>query len=376
MSNHPQQVLVAGPLGNLGRAFTAYMKREHPEVRIARLLPFPFSIQALAAELKANNYGYFLNFASLGDNQGSFDDPYAYFDTNVHGVTKQLEMIRKYSPKTRYLNVGTVYENDLDKRSSYVASKCAAREIVQSYRENHGIYAVTATLSNTEYYGRPTSTLARRVTSNVARIARAIKCGESFEPLVLRDVDQRFTWTWAEDVADGMWRMLNQEQFLTHRSMGSIRRVDEPSILSRSILRDYTLVSSVAHTLREFVEAAFSTIDINQILQSRGYSGISFRWDILNGDEIYHLRYGREQPARVGADMDTGWGVMLPMVKTGWKYNVSNESHYTILASTDARRDLNWVPRFDLDDIIREMVAHDLAELEKGEKSPVTFNSA
>lgn len=362
MTERPQRALVAGARGCIGRAFLAYMKREHPEVGITQLLPFPFSLQALAGALQGSSYSHFVNAAALGDDSASVTDPYAYFDTNVTGVLNQLEMVRKHSPATRFVNLGTIFENDPERRSPYTASKRMARELVKSYRENHGIYAVTATLGFTEYFGRPETTLARKVTKGVARIAWAVKRGEPFEPLTLRDIDQEFTWTWAEDVAEGVWAMLNQEECpRLQGTEGTIipahfdnewekrngaKRANGNAQLWWPHIHDYALVGSEAYTLREFVTAAFETAGVNALW---------IDWD--GHPDATALHY--DTP-----DQNDSQGGKCLVSISGESSN--SDSIYIPTDSSLAYQDLGWTPRFSLSDIAREMVAYDLAELEKG----------
>lgn len=350
MTDKPQRVLLSGARGNLATAFTTYMKREHPEVEVVPLLPFPCSFQSLADHLKTKTFTHLINLAGKGENQASFRNPYDYYESNVICPLKQLESIRLHSPATRFLNVGSVYEFS-DKQSPYISSKRAIREIVTSYRRDLGLYAVTATLSNTEYYHRNPSYLARRITMGVARIAAAIKKGESFEPLVLGDIDQKFSWVWAEDATDGIWRMVNQEVFRTHRTDGSIHCVNEPFEVSRSILHDYILVSDVSHTLREFVEKAF---------EEAGFEG-----DWIVGKTPQDERFDlytlttEDQTSHVDIDLKTYEGV----VRINPTFYRTNEVDLLWGDSSRARTELNWTPKYSFQDLVREMVAHDLREV-------------
>lgn len=241
MSTPPVQMLITGPRGCVARALIAYMRREHPEVEILRFAAFPFSMSKLWDYLTRGNVRYLVNCAGLGRDADSKEEPFTYYETNTFGVVKQLEMVRRFSPSTRYLNLGTIYEydgyGDVLSPSVYSSSKRAAREIITTYRTTYGLHAMTATLGFTEYPGRHESFLARRITMGVARIAAAMEHGQPFAPLALHDVDQHYVWTWAEDVADGIWRMLNQE----------------------GTPRDYTLSTGDQHTVREFVDLAFAT---------------------------------------------------------------------------------------------------------------------
>jgi len=311
MTIQRKRMILTGARGSIGKAITAYMAREHPEVEIVPLLPFPFRNSAILELLKTPT-DYFVNTASLGSDSESLLKPHDYFGTNVNGVLNQIEMIRLYSPKTRYLAFGTTFENG-DSLTPYAASKRMQRELISSYRESFGLFAMTARLGFTESIHRSEHYLARKITKAVARIAAALKNDESFGPLVLRDVDIGFFWTAAEDVAQGIWLMLNQET---------------PN--------DYSLVTREERTLREFVTCAFEV------------AGISAVW--FSSKEGFRLITMKDFP---GAQVTDKTVVIAngTRIAGGWS---SGEAAY---------KELGWKPRFTLEYIIREMTLHDLKEV-------------
>lgn len=225
MSVVPIQMAITGPRGCVARALKAWMAVNHPEIDILPIPSFPFSMSRLWDHLRGGQVRYLVNCAGLGSDSESAVDPLGYYATNATGVTHQLEVIRQFSPTTRYLNLGTIYEPSSS--SVYSSSKRMARDAVTTYRSTYGLYAVTATLGFTEYYGRRECFLARRITKGVATLARALREGTPFSPFRLRDLDEPFIWTWAEDVAAGMWTMLNrdtpQDSRLVNARTSSIR---------------------------------------------------------------------------------------------------------------------------------------------------------
>lgn len=301
----PPTMLIAGPRGVLGRALIDWMGQHHPEVRIARLTPFPFSLTAIHTALMGGGVTYFVNCAGLGSDEESVKQPYQYVETNGFGVLKHLEMIRGYSPATRYLTFGTIYEGDAitPSHSPYPTSKRVMREIVSSYRSTYQLHASVATLGFTEYPNRGNSFLSKKITRGVARIRVAMDRGESFTPLQLRDLDQSYCWTWAGDVAAGVWLMLNQG--------AGTDWLDEDHV------QDYPLITGEEHTVREFALEAF---------KAAGIAG-----------DVERLMVDTSTDPRTDGAVD---------------------AHVSA-----ARTGLGWSPQVSFPELVARMVVHDIAAL-------------
>src|SRR3954469_2912894 len=97
------------------------------------------------------------------------------------------------------------------------------------------MHASSGILYNHESPRRPPEFVTRKVT----RAAAAIKLGLAKE-LRLGDLDATRDWSYAGDVAEAMWLMLQQE-------CGD----------------DYVVCSGVSRTVRELVETAFAFVDLD-----------------------------------------------------------------------------------------------------------------
>ena len=118
--------------------------------------------------------------------------------------------------------------------SPYGAAKALAHATASVYR-TQGLFASTAILYNHESPRRPVQFVTRKVTDAVARIARG-----SAEPLVLGSLDVRRDWGWAPDYVDALVR---------------IARAPEAG--------DFVVATGEAHSLAEFVQAAFAHVGIS-----------------------------------------------------------------------------------------------------------------
>lgn len=112
----------------------------------------------------------------------------------------------------------------------YGAAKAFAHRAVGLWRDR-GVPASSAILYNHESPRRPSAFVTRKITSTVVAIAR----GDADE-LVLGNLDARRDWGWAPDYVDALVRMA---------------RAETPA--------DYVVATGRAHSVREFVAAAFAS---------------------------------------------------------------------------------------------------------------------
>ncbi len=116
----------------------------------------------------------------------------------------------------------------------YGAAKAYAHHLVAVYR-GRGLHAVSAILYNHESPRRPATFVTRKITRTVAMIAR----GKADE-LALGNLDARRDWGWAPDYVDAMVRAAR------HR-----------------VAQDYVIATGVAHSVADFVAAAFTHAGID-----------------------------------------------------------------------------------------------------------------
>jgi GDPmannose 4,6-dehydratase len=101
-------------------------------------------------------------------------------------------------------------------------------------REHEGIHASSGILFNHESERRPERFVTRRITHGAAAISLGLQ-----EELTLGSLDAVRDWSFAGDVVEGVWLMLQQE------------RGD-----------DFVLASGVGRTVSEFAAAAFAVVDL------------------------------------------------------------------------------------------------------------------
>jgi GDPmannose 4,6-dehydratase len=226
------------------------------------------SIDNIVREIQPD---YFINLAAQSFVGASWQIPEQTFDIDAVGVIRCLEAIRKHAPNCRFYNAGSSEElgnvdyspqdenHPLKPRSPYGAAKAAARHIVKVYRESYSLFAIQGLLYNHESPRRGEEFVTKKITKNVARIKKALDYGSKFEPLELGNIYAKRDWSHSKDFVKGIWLMLNQK---------------EP--------KEYLLASGETHTVKEFIEKAFSFVGI------KGYWGYSSSDDNSDINEKFY----------------------------------------------------------------------------------------
>jgi GDPmannose 4,6-dehydratase len=172
----------------------------------------------------------------------SFEMPEFTADTAGMGTLRLVEALRHADWPVRFYQAGSsemfgkVSESPQSERtpfyprSPYAVSKVFAHWMTVQYREAYGLFAVNGILFNHESPRRGGTFVTRKVTRGIA----AILSGKE-QKLFLGNLDARRDWGYAPEYVDAMWRML---------------QADEPN--------DYVIATGEMHSVREFVEAAFS----------------------------------------------------------------------------------------------------------------------
>ena len=186
----------------------------------------------------------------------------------------------------------------------YACAKAYAYYITVNYRESYGLFACNGILFNHESERRGETFVTRKIT----RAAAAIKLGLQ-DKLFLGNLDAVRDWGHARDYVEGMWMIVQQ---------------DEPD--------DYVLATGERHSVREFVEKAFACVDVD--IEWRG-SGIK--------EKGINARSGQV------------------LIEVDPRYFRPAEVELLLGDPSKARQRLGWRHKTSFDDLVKEMVAADLA---------------
>jgi len=238
------------------------------------------------------------NLAAQSHVKVSFDMPDYTADVTGLGVLRLLDAVRELGSKARVYQAGSsemfglvqqtpqTEMTPFHPRSPYGVSKVFAHWMTINYREGYGMHASNGILFNHESPRRGENFVTRKITMGLA----AIKKGASRE-LRLGNLEAKRDWGYARDYVEAMWLMLQQEQ---------------PD--------DYVIATGENHSVREFLEEAFS------------YAGLE--WE--------------------------------PYVKVDPKYFRPAEVDFLLGDPAKAAAKLGWKPKVPFRDLVRLMVDADM----------------
>jgi GDPmannose 4,6-dehydratase len=243
------------------------------------------------------------NLAAQSHVRVSFDQPEYTADIVGLGTLRLLEAVREYAQRTtvpvRVYQAGSseMYgaapppqdeATPFHPRSPYAVSKVAAHWYARNYREAYGLFVTNGILFNHESPRRGETFVTRKITRAVGRIREGLQ-----KTLYLGNLEAYRDWGFAGDYVEAMWRMLQHA------------RAD-----------DFVIATGESHSVREFLEAAFS------------YAGLDWH-DHVEMDARY-LR--PSEVDRLEGD------------------------------ASKARAQLGWAPKVDFQALVRMMVDHDLEQ--------------
>ncbi len=186
------------------------------------------------------------NLAGQSDVRISFDIPEYTGEITGLGVTRLLEAARVFSPQSKIYQASSseMFGNALPPqneqtpfkaKSPYGAAKIYAHNMAVNYRESYGMFVCCGILFNHESERRGLNFVTRKISNAVARI----KLGKQ-DILELGNIEAWRDWGYAQDYVEAMWLMLQQ---------------DKPD--------DYVIGTGIAHSVKDFVVAAFEYLNLD-----------------------------------------------------------------------------------------------------------------
>ena len=260
------------------------------------------------------------NLAAQSHVQVSFEVPEYSAEVNGLGALRILEAIKNlnFEKKTKFYQAGTseMFGRTKEKfqsektsfypASPYGVSKCFAHWITINYREAYNLYACNGILFNHESPIRGETFVTRKIIRGLIRIKNGYQ-----KKLFLGNLYSKRDWGHAGDYVEAMWRMLQQKK-----------------------ASDFVIATGKTFTIKEFVNKAAKRI------------GFKIKWI---GKGINEKAVNVENKK-----------VLIECKK---RYFRPVEVDYLKGNASKARRLLKWSPKIALEDLIDEMIDHELENL-------------
>ena len=191
-------------------------------------------------------------------------------------------------PMQKYQNEDTKFMP----QSPYAIAKCAAHHLTRLFREGYGLHSSSGILFNHEGPRRGETFVTRKITKWIGEFVKSER-DPNFPKLRLGNLEAFRDWGFAGDYVEAMWMMLQQ---------------DSPE--------DYVICTGETHSIRDFLDAAFKHIGIDD-------------WSeyVVQDPEFY-------RPAEVD---------------------------YLRGDCSKAKEKLGWTPKHSFEDLVKLMVDHDTA---------------
>lgn len=277
------------------------------------------------------------NLAAQSHVAVSFESPEYTADVDAMGTLRLLEAIRilGLEKQTRFYQASTSELYGLVQevpqkettpfypRSPYGVAKLYAYWITVNYRESYDMYACNGILFNHESERRGETFVTRKITRGAANIALGVE-----DCLYLGNLDAKRDWGHARDYVKAQWMMLQQET---------------PD--------DFVIATGQQKSVRAFVELAFNYVGVTLEFFGEGEQEIARVATI----EESALVARKQQALQVGQTV----------VKVDPRYYRPAEVETLLGDPTKAFQKLDWKPETTLEQMIEEMMVHDVDQAKR-----------
>lgn len=229
----------------------------------------------------------------------SFEDEFSTLNTNINGTHYILSALKERAPRCRFYFAGSSEmfgnakespqneDTPFNPRSSYGISKVAGFHLTKNYREAYNMFTCSGICFNHESPRRGFEFVTRKISSGVAKTFLGLE-----KKIKLGNIDAERDWGHAEEYVKAFWLMLQQ---------------DYPD--------DYVIATGETHSIKEFLDIAFSYVNLNW----KDYLEID--QNLYRPSDINQLK-GNSSKARL---------------KLGWSYNYSFEDLVEEMVDADIK---------------------------------------
>lgn len=202
-------------------------------------------------------------------------------------------------------------------RSPYAVAKMYAYWITVNYREAYGMFACNGILFNHESPIRGETFVTRKITRATSRIALGLQ-----NKIYLGNLDAKRDWGHAKDYVRMMWMILQAEE-----------------------AEDWVIATGKTTTVRDFVKMSFAEVGVELEFKGKGEQEKGYIKSCNNPE--YQVEIGQE------------------IVAVDPRYFRPTEVDLLIGDPTKANTKLGWIPEYDLEGLVKDMMQSDLTLMKK-----------
>ena len=296
------------------KSMVDYGNAEHLTDKVKFIYADMTDIVSLVKAMKISNADEVYNLAAQSFVGTSWEQPLATAEIDAIGVTNILEAIRMVKPETRFYQASTSEmfgkvqeipqreQTPFYPRSPYGVAKLYGHWITINYRESFGLFTCCGILFNHESERRGLEFVTRKITEAVSRIKLGVQTH-----LELGNLDAKRDWGHAKDYVRAMWLMLQQ---------------DTPD--------DYVVATGETRSVREFVDAAFSAVDM--VIEWSGNGVDEMGIDKATGNVVVKINPDFFRPSEV--ELLIGNPTKAESI-LGWKREIAFEELVTRMVKND-----------------------------------------
>ena len=271
------------------------------------------------------------NLAAMSHVHVSFETPEYTANVDGLGTLRLLEAVRilNLEKKTKIYQASTselygkvqevpqTEKTPFYPRSPYGVAKMYAYWITVNYREAYNIFASNGILFNHESPIRGETFVTRKITRAVSKIGLGLQ-----EKVFLGNLDAKRDWGHAKDYVRMMWMILQADK-----------------------AEDWVIATGKTTTVRDFVKLAFGKIGIELEFKGDGEEEKGYIKSCSSSE--FNLEIGKE------------------VVAVDAHYYRPTEVDLLIGDATKAKEKLGWVPEYDLQDLVKDMMENDINLMKK-----------
>ena len=257
------------------------------------------------------------NLGAQSHVQVSFQVPEYTANVDALGTLRILDSIKTLNleKKTKFYQAGTSEMFGSSKppqsertmfypRSPYAAAKLYAHWVTINYREAYGIFACNGILFNHESPMRGETFVTRKIVKSLCKI----KLGSN-EKLYLGNLYAKRDWGHAKDYVLAMWKMMQKK-----------------------VSKDYVISTGKQYSVKYFLNLVAKELKLKITWKGKGLRECGY----LNNKKIVLIDKNYFRPTEVESLLGN---------------------------SNKARKELNWKPSYNLNKLVKDMVAQEIKSL-------------